>query len=1529
MPNLINLIDKWKESAAQEAFSVTLARQILDLSEDLVNKSDEPNVSRADWMTFLDITARSGFLASLGNDAGRRRWTEVVFRVLQHTNYSFLDMMNQRVAEHPDHILFRDMSSTTVVDWTYDQILRHLHEIAALFHKTAHGYPRVALYTENCIEGACTDLACLAFGIFDTPLSPHFKTDVLLPIFNMLKINIAVADSKERLLVLEKIREQSDTRFTIFSLLPLKIKKPDIGYLVEEAKSLSKSDIDKILADRPGKLNSQVATTMFTSGSTGFPKGVSFSVYNIVSKRFARAAALPDVGDEVFLCYLPLFHTFGRYLEMTGAIFWHGTYIFAGNTSAETLLSLFPRVNPSGFISIPLRWQELYERCQERIQNVESPELREQAVRDVVGHRLHWGLSAAGYLDPAVFRFFNDYGIHLNSGFGMTEATGGITMTPPGGYRDFSVGIPLPGVNTRLKADHELELSGHYIGRYLEDAPPDAIIPYPVSPGEDWWLSTGDVFRKSADGYFEIIDRVKDIYKNNRGQTVAPQVIEKKFLNVPGIKSVFLVGDNRPYNVLLIVPDKDSQLYQSLQGKNLEEYYHQIVMAANADVAPYERVINFSLIDRDFSSEKGELTPKNSYNRKTIEANFRELIDSLYQTNTNRIDLHDLTILIPKWFYRDLGILETDIRFERNRLINRQAKSSLTIKRVTPELVQIGLFCYKIRGKQIDLGLVTRQPRIWIGNPELTGFCPVKEGWDVAMGPFSPAIAVTSFREIDLSVFTKLKSLRDAQLIECNSLISKLYFTDPETGIQAAEEVGRIMSGVDPRLAMVLRTRLEAVAYHPDEEIRCLAYRLILLKAPQPEDIRSMPTFIESGLKFLNEKSIREIAGSNFGKHRLDALKQRLYWYRTHLNWPVTPKHRRAFSDVLDMLYKFALIHLDYYVPVRAELSRWILHKQDPKLSKLAERYFYQLAEIFEKSIEKSSVSYPASEWRKKLIFEHGISEGEKSRILNIFQSTTFLKESIILTFNEPDFDLREVPDQGIWILRLLSFKEFRHYRLSINTITGKHYDLHVVFSEKVKFRPRPETFYWLASLAGFPFGPAVAPLLGSSRPSHGILSTQYIGGLTAWDKIRELSEIHRSSGMVRKNAWKKIFIRSFAVIFKAWHHSGFQIVPGAISTSNISVPEMDFRESAVVLSLAGWSEYKGTLSLVAPMVQDFYFKTASIYPWCLKQLDINWIFDAVVEALDLEEARKFLEQLDRDCSGMSFPCLDNIDLHEHISGYLKNLDNHYYLPVALYSAIDQYQDWFRMNPLTSASAKEQTITELLELYRLRSRGEFMRYTFYRHTYFSNAATEVQLAFDKLLTQMEQHQEGMAIQLIELSDLQSLLIDPDDKNIFGRMVFPRLQEQQDIDFLKTGENQKGHLVVRFTFHDRAGRRYTLREPILAKETGQLYQLFFRENYPKEISDTDHQFVLTDEHEKLVGGITYRYLEDSNVMLDGIVVMSSLQGQGIASGMIENFFASMAARGVETIKAHFLFGNYYLKHFFEVDKKWGALIKRLN
>ena len=239
-------------------------------------------------------------------------------------------------------------------------------------------------------------------------INPHFSLDNIVAVFDALSISLVLANDRERIALLKEARRRTARPFLIL-VTDAALRGDDDGivFLAEFCKQLGARDIDARLARRRRFRLDEVATVMFTSGSTGRPKGVSFSIYNLVSKRFARAAALPAVGpEEVFLSFLPLFHTFGRYLELLGTIFWRGTYVFAGNPSAETLFNLLPKVRPTGFISVPVRWAQLHERCLERIDAAPAGTDPTAVVREIVGPRLKWGLSAAGYLDPRVFRFF-------------------------------------------------------------------------------------------------------------------------------------------------------------------------------------------------------------------------------------------------------------------------------------------------------------------------------------------------------------------------------------------------------------------------------------------------------------------------------------------------------------------------------------------------------------------------------------------------------------------------------------------------------------------------------------------------------------------------------------------------------------------------------------------------------------------------------------------------------------------------------------------------------------------------------------------------------------------------------------------------------------------------------------------------------------------------------------------------------------------------------------------------------------------
>ncbi len=1519
--NIAEISDILKKTVFNHSEAISIIKTIK-------NHLSEKNLDVNFIHKFLSETGKTNFLSELSKDE-INDWISIVLDAIQKSQYSFLNLFEARVQKHPENILFKDVSYST--EWTYRQVYNHSKEIAAFIYSIVPENPRVALFLNNSIEGAISDLACLSFDIFNTPLNIHFNEEILRYIFNLLNINIVITDTEERLKLLKKTAEHSNLDFKIVVTQINTAKNEDnLYFLDKESKKFSPTEADKLLSKRKIKPINQVISTMFTSGSTGMPKGVSFSGYNIVSKRFSRAAALPQAGkNETMICYLPLFHTFGRFLELTGSIYWSGTYIFAGNTSSSTLLSLFPKENPTSFISVPVRWVQLYEKCIEATESINDETEENKIIRKIIGKNLHWGLSAAGYLDPKIFRYFHKHGIALNSGFGMTEATGGITMTPSDDYRENSTGIPLPGIETQLKPNGELKIKGHYLARYLEDAGPDDLIAFPHE--DDYWLSTGDIFKIDKTGHHKIIDRVKDIYKNNKGQTVAPGMIEKKFVGVSGIKQTFLVGDARPYNVLLIVPDKTDPVIQSYENKdNLSEYFHQIVMTANKDLAPYERVINFSILNRDFLAEKNELTPKGSFKRKVIENNFADLINSLYQKEFILFKKKGFELIIPRWFYRDLGILETDIISNNNGIYNKVTKQFLRVQKSYKEDVYlIGDLDYKIFEKRIDLGRIVRQPKLWTGNPELINFSPCKDSFDVSLRNISPQLCVPrkDIKTYSSKDIPKPLNINNPDLIFLNTLISEALHGDVKTSLNSLNQIENIFPELDKNNSEIVRRRLEALACREDLIIRTNAYRILVSKDPETEEL--LPAFINSGKTFLNTETIEILAKNAFSFQHFYSLRKRMYQYRKDLKWPADKQTRKQFDTIFKLLLNFGINHLHFYKSIRAEFASWMLLKEDPILSKKAEKYFYELFEGFSSHIKKTTKKITEKEWAKLLIFDEGISEENKNELIYKLSTGHTLKQAIILVYDEFNFDLNSIPEKGIWISRIKSYRNTKHYRMSINNIKGKHYDLHLSIDDKVKTPQGLETLYRMIAISGSPFDQISLTAFGCSNPAEKIVATEYLSMLTAWDKIRAIAEVQASGHIESANAWRKIFIRAISAFFRVWNISHREIIPGFVSPGNVAMPENDFTDNAMVISMSGWKLSNSYNELFTAMLLNFYYKTTAHYPILKKFIKKRWIFHACVEALGEKQGIEIFNKLKIELEKLHSLSDFQKEIYEVLIQYLNDFKGKLYLPVALFNAVDRFSDWSLKNPKANIIAKEHTINELFELYGLGKYPEIIRYKFYRETFFKESEPEVTAAFDKLLLKMSENINYRPIQLTELSDLQTNLTNNAEKNIFGKMVFPGITEKQKVDILTIGENQDEHVIVKSVLKDLNNTEYTMREPLEAFEVGELYKLFFKENYPKQISKPDKHYVLTDSNERVIGGLCYKNLEEQVVLIDGMAVISPLHGKGIGSAMMEDFFTRMKAQGVRIIKAHFLFGNYFLKHNFVIDKKWGALVKYLD
>jgi len=1489
---------------------------------------------------FLRTTSDPRYLRELGRPDLLDRWAEASFAMIQRTGYGLRDMFEDRLREAPDRIMFQDMSVTPPRQWSCETANRHIRETAAALFALAEREgvePRLAIYAENHAVGAFADLACLFYDILDTPINPHFSLDNIVAVFDALSVNLVLANDRERIALLKEARQRTAKPFLIL-VTDAALSGDDDGvvFLAEFCKQLGARDIDARLAKRRRFRLDEVATVMFTSGSTGRPKGVSFSIYNLVSKRFARAAALPAVGpDEVFLSFLPLFHTFGRYLEMLGTIFWRGTYVFAGNPSVETLFALLPKIRPTGFVSVPVRWTQLHERCLERIDAAPPGTDPAAVVREVVGPRLKWGLSAAGYLDPRVFRFFAAHGVELMSGFGMTEATGGVTMTPPGGYVDGSHGLPLPGLKARLGPQGELQVTGHYIARYLEDKGPGDRIPYPSGdPEKDYWLATGDVFERDANGYYQIVDRIKDIYKNNRGQTIAPRKVEDKFVGVPGIKRTFLVGDGRPYNVLFIVPDySDPVLTRGLGPENAREYYRRIVTAANESLAPYERVVNFDVLARDFSPERGELTTKSSYNRKRIAASFAAEIDDLYRRRNVDLPGPGILVRIPLWFFRDLGILEDEIVRDRGGLRDINRGLRLPLRRGSDERTWlVGDLEYAIEGGVLDLGVFARQPLLWAGNPSLAAFSPVKEGWDL---PVDPATGWTTLprrrsRTYKPAEIVPPGKIGDAGLARLHALLAELLFSAEPPAAALREEVERVFYESPLRTEELVRARLRALARHPREEMRCWAYRILLLFDPGLDYGQGAADFVRSGLTFLNRESIDEIVSTRLGRGRLDAFRIRLRAYRETLAWPVDDAGRRQFERIFRLLADLAGREPSFFSSVRAELASWVLHRADPKLAVAAERDLDRMIRGFGRPGSGASRSRAGDGGSApRPVCDDTVTPAEARRVKAVLALPTFLRDSIRLAYGVMDFETAKIAPDGIWVSRIYNAPRRTTYRVSVNTSAGGHYDLKLILPEGRRDETEHETRLWSAALSDQPSGPRVLSPLGATNQDTGAVTWRHLGDLTVWEKIREFAGRRAAEApLPAPTVWRKLYIEALSSLFRAWQTSGRRILPGRISPVNVVVPELEFRDDTFLASIDGWRPSSGPLSIIRPMIDGFYRRALANYPWLKGHLDLDWVFDAAYDAMGRDKASAFFVHLQAQLDKTTVPVWPGEDLGRRLRRYRDAFDSTYVIPLPAELAVEAYQAWRQANPMAPPRDRERKTLDVHRRYALDRYPEIVRYYLYRHTYFAGRSERIEALFDRLLARMNTALDEPAVQQVELSDLQSALRDERDRLVFSRMVFPRLDADRRVGVVTQGEEGDRRVVVQSFLTDRAGRSYTFSETLDPAEIGQAYRLYFREKYPKIVSQQDRHFVLKDAQERIVGGLCYRMLSNRVAWIDVIAVTSQLKSSGLGGAALEDFCGRMASQGSPLVMTHLYLPGFFLRHGFKLDKRWGALVKTL-
>jgi long-chain acyl-CoA synthetase len=376
---------------------------------------------------------------------------------------------------------------------------------------------------------------------------------------------------------------------------------------------------------------SELATILYTSGTTGPPLGVMLSQRNLVSNAIAMTVAAVPSSDEIRLCLLPLSHIYARTCDLYTWLVHRGRMVLA--ESRETLFRDCQLAAPNAINAVPY----FYQKVVDRLRNAGGA-LDAEALQRALGGALRRCYSGGASLPPEVDRFFAERGLPILCGYGLTESAPVISATIPGEYQSGTVGPPLPGVEVRLADDGEVLARGPNImlGYWQNDAATARAI-------QDGWLHTGDLGQWGDAGHLRIVGRKKEMIVLATGKKVAPTRVEQLLAGSPWIEQACVVGDGRKCLAALVVPNGDAlgreikrrRLWvwsrrRALTHPQIVALYREEINRCLSELADFEQVGPFMLLGRAFALERGEVTPKLSLCRSVIQQRFAREIDAMY-----------------------------------------------------------------------------------------------------------------------------------------------------------------------------------------------------------------------------------------------------------------------------------------------------------------------------------------------------------------------------------------------------------------------------------------------------------------------------------------------------------------------------------------------------------------------------------------------------------------------------------------------------------------------------------------------------------------------------------------------------------------------------------------------------------------------------------------------------------------------------------------------------------------------------------
>ncbi len=540
---------------------------------------------------------------------------------------------------------------------------------------------KIVIISENRIEWTISDMSILICGAIPVPIYPASTAKQIEYIIKNCEAKFVIVSNQLQLNKIAKIKSEIPNVKKIIIMnekIDIEenvIKFSDILKAGEKFEESNKDLFEKLIYEVKPE---DTASIIYTSGTTGEPKGVELTHNNFVFQIKGASEWFYVSPKDTSLSFLPLCHVFER---TTGGytIFACGaTIAFADSidTVAENLLEIKPTI----VTTVPRLFERIYSKIIKSVEN--SSEVKQklfykalevgkkyaeskregliplnlkikykfydkivfEKIKQRTGGRIRFFVSGGAALSKEIGEFFDAIGIKIIEGYGLTETSPVVAVNEVDNYKFGTVGKPFTGVEVKIAEDGEILTRGPHVmkGYYKNPEATKEVI------DADGWFHTGDIGFFDSENFLHITDRKKNLIVSSGGKNIAPQPIENLFLSSKFIDQFVLIGDRRQFLSALIVPDFDAIKeyadthkipYTNVQDlTNSEEIYKIIendIAKIQKDLANYERIRKFVLLDKPLSLEEGEITPSLKIRRKVIEKKYSKLIDEMYNKDTD------------------------------------------------------------------------------------------------------------------------------------------------------------------------------------------------------------------------------------------------------------------------------------------------------------------------------------------------------------------------------------------------------------------------------------------------------------------------------------------------------------------------------------------------------------------------------------------------------------------------------------------------------------------------------------------------------------------------------------------------------------------------------------------------------------------------------------------------------------------------------------------------------------------------------